>query len=173
MPYLAAPSVIYKRSYLEAAREFQAEGWPLRHIPDDLDADFEVFVRDLLRRSDRTTQDPDLVPETFRWLIDGGVFIGYVHIRHELNDFLLKYGGHIGYAIRPSRRKRGYGTLALKLGLEKAKELGLTRVLLICDSSNIGSRKIIEANGGVFECEEELDLGEGPVMHRRYWIDIP
>ncbi len=172
MPFLSAPSVIYKKSYLEAASEFHAEGWPLRHIPNDLEANFEDFVRDLLRRSYRATQDPDLVPETFRWLIDGGDFIGYVHIRHELNDFLMKYGGHIGYAIRPSRRKRGYGTQILKLGLEKAREIGLRRVLLICDSCNIGSRKIIEANGGVFENEEKLEMDGVPVIHRRYWIDI-
>jgi predicted acetyltransferase len=173
MPFLAAPSVIYKKSYIEAAQEFEAERWPLRHLPDDLDTQFGEFVQDLLRRSNSATQDPDLVPETFLWLVDRSKFIGFVHIRHALNDFLLKYGGHIGYAIRPSRRRRGLGTLALKLGLEKAREIGLTRVLLICDSDNIGSSRIIEANGGVFEKEEALEMDGVPVVHRRYWIEIP
>ena len=103
-------------------------------------------------------------------MIDKNAFIGRLSLRHELNEFLLKIGGHIGYEIRPSRRKQGYGTEILRLGLEKAKELGLHRVLVTCDEDNIGSKKIIEHNGGKFENSIEIDGDK--VKKLRYWIDL-
>ncbi len=87
-----------------------------------------------------------------------------------MNEFLLMMGGHIGYEIRPSRRKQGYGTEILRLGLEKAKELGLQRVLVTCDEDNIGSKKIIEHNGGKFE--NAIVMEGDTVKKLRYWIDI-
>ncbi|MCL5103505.1 MAG: GNAT family N-acetyltransferase [Armatimonadetes bacterium] len=176
--FLAEPSVDYRDSFLEAVREFESEGSfvAMRELEkadwryDRLEADFASYVQHVLRMADRTTQRPDLVPETRLWLVDDAQFVGVFSIRHELNDHLLKIGGHIGYAIRPSKRLRGYGSLVLRLGLEKAKGLGLGTVLLICDSDNIGSRKIIEANGGVLENEVEFDVDGQIERMRRYWI---
>jgi len=165
MPFLARPSEKYRDSYIEAVRELQAEGaW----LTFDLGRDFGEYVQDLLRRSDRATQEPDLVPETFWWLVEGDEFIGVTSVRHELTESLRKVGGHIGYAIRPLKRRMGYGRLILELALEKAKELGLRRVLVTCDADNIASRKIIESNGGVLEDEIEAD----GVRKLRYWIDL-
>ena len=172
MPSLTRPSEAYKDSYIEALREFQAEG---RYLNLDISAlveDFGSFVKDLLRRSDRPTQDPGLVPETIWWLIDRDEYIGRVSIRHELTEDLLRHGGHIGYDIRPSKRLRGYGKLILKLALEKAKEMGFVRVLVTCNSDNIGSKKIIEANGGVLEDEVEVCLDGRTRKKLRYWIRI-
>jgi predicted acetyltransferase len=102
--------------------------------------------------------------------VEDGEFIGRISIRHQLTDMLTVYGGHIGYEIRPSMRRRGYGTLMLKLVLPEAYRLGLTRVLITCDDTNIPSAKIIESNGGVLIDVQQLDFR--PVPTRRYWIAI-
>jgi predicted acetyltransferase len=168
VPHLVRPSEEYKKSYIEAYREFHAEGRWLNKSIRDLQADFGGYVRSMLARADRATQEPNLVPETFYWLVEGDEWIGVTSIRHELTEHLRRIGGHIGYAIRPTRRREGHGKLILKLVLEKAGEFGLTRALLTCDSDNIGSKKIIEVNGGVLEDEVEAE----PVSKLRYWIDL-
>jgi predicted acetyltransferase len=81
-----------------------------------------------------------------------------------------RHGGHIGYEIRPSQRRRGYGTEILRLTLEKAREWGLRKVLVTSDATNRASRRIIEANGGVFESEVEVE--SGAKKERRYWVAI-
>ena len=170
---LVVPSIEYKDSFLEAVSEFQAEG---RYKQDDmleLEKDFRQFVEDLLSRVSRSEARPGLVPETILWLVDNGEYIGKVAIKHELNEGLFRLGGNIGYDIRPSQRMNGYGKYMLKLALPKARELGLERILVDCMCNNIGSRKIIEANGGVFEKETEVERPEGTVRMRRYWIEIP
>lgn len=103
------------------------------------------------------------MPCTYLWIVEGGTFLGSVAIRHELTDFLLNEGGHIGYSVRPSARRRGHAANALADALPIARELGITRVLLTCDEDNFASRGTIEKNGGVYE-----DSRNGK---RRYWID--
>lgn len=72
------------------------------------------------------------------------VFLGKISIRHRLTDALLRYGGHIGYGIRYSQWNKGYGTLLLKLALEKAGEMGIHEVLTTCDDDNAASAKVME-----------------------------
>ncbi len=132
--------------------------------------DFPAFVERILGYSRGEGLPPGFVPSTDYWLIDDGEFVGRVSIRHQLTEWLLKAGGHIGYQIRPSKRCRGYGTQILALVLPKARELGMTRVLVTCDETNIGSKKIIEANGGVLE--NVLDVGAGAPRKLRYWIEL-
>ncbi len=102
------------------------------------------------------------------WLIDKNVFVGEVQIRHKLTKHLREIGGHIGYVIRPSKRKKGYGKKILALALKKAKLLGMRKVLVTCDATNIGSKKIIEANGGIFE--RSRPMGAGKPRKLLYWI---
>jgi len=82
--------------------------------------------------------------------------IGATNIRHTLNDFLRREGGHIAYGIRPSRRKKGFGTILLGLALKKAKALGIDPVLLICDKDNPFSAAVIKKNGGILDSESEV-----------------
>ncbi|HEX2706374.1 MAG TPA: GNAT family N-acetyltransferase [Candidatus Lustribacter sp.] len=105
------------------------------------------------------------MPSTNRWLVGGSEFLGHLSIRHRLTPVLVELGGHIGYAIRPSARRRGYGTRQLALALPVARGLGLGRLLVTCDEDNIGSARIIERSGGVLE-----DVRGDK---RRYWIDVP
>jgi predicted acetyltransferase len=124
----------------------------------------------VLYQKDRARLKSGRVPASEFWLSDDDKFIGRLSLRHELNEYLLKMGGHIGYEIRPSKRRQGYGTEILRLGLEKARELGLLKVLVTCDEDNIGSKKIIEHNGGIFE--NAIEIEGDPVKNLRYWIVI-
>jgi predicted acetyltransferase len=110
------------------------------------------------------------VPQTVFWLVDGGTYVGRLSLRHRINDDLRRIGGHIGYDIRLSLRRRGYGTRALALGLEEARGVGVSRVLITCDKENIGSRRIIERNGGVLE--DEITLSDVDGVKLRYWITL-
>ena len=104
---------------------------------------------------------------------DGRV-VGIVNYRPSpLTDFLLQYGGHIGYCVRPSERRRGYAKEQLRLTLEECRKAGETKVLVTCDPVNAGSEKTILANGGLLENEVEdvPGLGESGVV-RRYWITL-
>ena len=93
-----------------------------------------------------------------------------LQIRHCFNDYLEKFGGHIGYSVAPSERRKGYATEMLKAALPKCRELGLDKVLITCIDHNVGSRKTILANGGIYEStvyepDEKVNL-------ERYWIDL-
>ena len=122
---------------------------------------------------DRSKLKPEYVPSYDYFAVDDDKFIGRINIRIELTPALLNYGGNIGYGINPKYWQKGYGTLLLKLGLEKAKELGLKdKVLLTCDDDNVGSYKIIEKNGGILENKIANTEGNETFLTRRYWINI-
>lgn len=91
-------------------------------------------------------------------------------MRHELNDFLSKVGGHIGYGVRPSQRERGYATAMLRQVIPIVAKAGIKRALITCDVGNIASMKVIERCGGVFECVTDDPSLE--IQVRRYWIPI-
>jgi predicted acetyltransferase len=174
---LVLPSSEYKDSFIEAVKEYQADTeHPLSYREDsyrtfvisELEDDFDAYVQKRLSQSSGENLPPGYVPQTDYWLVDNEEFIGRVSIRHELSERLQRIGGHIGYDIRPSKRKRGYGSAILKLGLEKAKELGIEKVLLTCDEGNVGSRKIIEKNGGVLE--NKVTNPETGIDKLRFWI---
>ena len=170
MPVLVTPSVAYRESYLAALREFHAEGRNTHLDAQRIAADFGTFVHNLLDESERTKVTPGRVPASTYWLVEGDTFIGRISVRHELNDHLRKIGGHIGYEIRPSVRRRGYGTEGLRLALEEARKLGLSKVLVTCDVDNVASRRIIEHNGGILEVETKIEEHDVPIA--RYWIDL-
>jgi len=98
----------------------------------------------------------------------GERLVGVLKLRHYLNEFLEKHGGHIGYGIRPSERRKGYGDKILQLALPEAKKLGLEKVLLTCNDDNLGSISIIEKSGGILQDKIE----SGGKLTRRYWINL-
>ena len=113
---------------------------------------------------------PNFVPSTFLFAFVEARIVGRVSIRHALNAFLERVGGHIGYAVVPEFRRRGYATEILRQSIEFARtRLGIHRILVTCDEDNVGSIRTIEKNGGVLE-----DIVTGPDLSkpkRRYWID--
>lgn len=130
----------------------------------------EELLTGIRAQQDPSTVDPGQLPFFDYWLIDQEEWIGKLTLRPRIDERLLAAGGHIGYEIRPSRRRQGYGTILLRLGLEKAREQGLQRVLLTCDETNVGSKKIIEANGGRYE--NAVQQEGTSVKKLRYWIDL-
>ncbi|MGX9686332.1 GNAT family N-acetyltransferase [Deinococcus wulumuqiensis] len=173
MPELVRPSERYKDSFLDAVREAQAAGSglgdTLKWNLDDIRADFGKVLRDLTRYEPGNDLPDGFVHSEYRWLVEGEEYLGRVSIRYTLSDSLREFGGHIGYEVRPSARRRGYGTLILKLALERARELGIDPVLVTCDVDNLGSRGVIEANGGELEGEFEVPQHQDKPI-RRYWI---
>ena len=117
------------------------------------------------------TQEADgRVPDTTFFCLDEerNIFVGAVNIRHYLTSQMLLDGGHIGDGIQPSERRKGYATAMIALALKEAKQLGIGRVLMVCDKDNIGSAKSIINNGGILENEVLVD----GVLEQRYWIDL-
>jgi predicted acetyltransferase len=174
-PGLIAPEVRVRESFLAAMAEFAEEG---RGAPDDstvIGADlrqlaeisspdgFAAYV-DRLRAEglEETPRRPGWVPCTTLWWVEGHEYLGRIAIRHRLTPALEKLGGHIGYDVRRSARRRGHATAMLREALPVARALGIDRALLTCDPDNVASRKVIEHNGGVFqdECEGKL----------RFWV---
>jgi predicted acetyltransferase len=176
VPTLILPTTAQHASFLAAMAEFRAEG---RGGPDDASMighehhrfgptwndpeGFASYVRQLRADSLEDTPRPvGYVPSTTWWWVAEGDYLGRIAVRHQLTPFLLEVGGHIGYDIRPSARLRGHATAMLGAVLPHARALGIDPALLTCDHDNVGSRKVIEANGGVLEDRRGVKL--------RFWV---
>lgn len=96
--------------------------------------------------------------------------IGTINVRWNLTEEMKKFGGNIGYSIRPTERRKGYNKINLYLGLIKANKLNLDRVMLDCDVNNIGSDRTMKALGGVLE-RTEIDPYDG-ILTNVYWFDV-
>ena len=96
--------------------------------------------------------------------------VGMLSFRKSLNDYLLQYGGHIGYSVAPSERRKGYATKMLQLALLEAPKFGLSKVLITCADDNLGSIGVIENNDGVLE-DVRIDPHDN-LLTRRYWITV-
>ena len=174
---LVAPSLRYARSYVAALREGFRRGAQDRASErriSQIEADFVRYIQAITDQSGSirlpTGEIVPKVPFSVHWLVEGDEFIGETHIRHRLNDYLIKEGGHVGYGIRPAWRRQGYGKLILALALEECRRLGLHRVLVTCLEDNVASARIIEANGGELENVIADPAGRGPLC--RYWIPL-
>lgn len=128
--------------------------------------DFERYKNNLEVSSARD----GLVPDSTFFCLDEerNIFVGAVNIRHYLNEGLLRNGGHIGDGIRPSERRKGFGTAMVALALDECRKLGIDRVLMVCSKSNVASAKTIVKCGGVLENE----ITDGGEIEQRYWIDL-
>lgn len=151
--------------------ELAAEGILAKETPYiNWDGDFEDYLRRMRILAKGENIPADEVPRNTYFLFCGGKIIGRSEIRRELNAELEIIGGHIGADIRKSERKKGFGVLILKLTLEKAKSLGLERVLITCDKNNVASAKTIEKCGGVFDREAFYEPTKKAFLH--YWIEL-
>ncbi len=164
--HLIQPTISLKAQYLDMLADWHQTGEDLVPFPIKYDpSNFEQMVNRLLEA--QTIADEGFVCHSTFWLVNSdNKILGVSNLRHELNDHLLKEGGHIGYGIRPSERRKGYATSILRLSLLEAKKLNIKKVLVTCAKHNIGSAKTILKNGGRLWKEVDLN-GE---TNQNYWI---
>ncbi len=169
---LVMPSAIYARSYQTAVGEGYEPDGAAPPVPPTGSIDGHIAWL--------STQGDEIVlpdgraevrgPHVQLWLVHAYTFIGRVNIRFRLTEHLQNWGGNIGYAIRPSFRRRGFGNHILAQAIPVAREAGLAGVLLTCLDTNIGSIRIIEANGGQLAGVGPHPYHPGQTV-RRYWIE--
>ena len=171
--YLVIPTLEHKQDAMEYRREcLENDYWvPGGHIHGSGSLNQYENYEDWLDKTEKEihNKNPNLVPATVYFAIHNGKIVGTIQIRHYLNETLLIRGGHIGYGVRPSERRKGYATKMLKLALDECKKLNITKALVTCDKNNIASSKTIQKCGGVLE-NEFIDDGGGITL--RYWIKI-
>ena len=157
-------------SWAESIVEFAGEtphgyGVTAADLPAVL-SDVTVFEKWAAARATEATPGADLpegrVPCTTLWIVDEGKVCGSLSVRHELNEFLLNEAGHVGYGVRPSARRRGLASDALRHGIDLLRGMGVDRALVTCDTDNLASRRVIEKAGGKLEHERAGIL--------RFWI---
>jgi predicted acetyltransferase len=174
MAELIAPTARLHASWLESRDEWghgvHQDGSGLRPGTEvESAAGFAAWVRQLTDQEDPAVPpQPGWVHCSYRWIVEDDRFLGSIALRHSLTDDLLAHGGHIGYGVRPSERERGLAGWALAQTLDRARAMGLSRVLITCDPANVPSRRTIERAGGVLEDVR----GDGDHEVRRYWIAL-
>ena len=132
--------------------------------------DFNKWLLKVIYQENVHNLREDTVPSSQFLSIVNGRLIGLINIRHRLTPDLLMNGGHIGYSIHPVERRKGYAIEQLRLGLIEAKNIGLEKVLVTCDKSNIASSKVIKKVGGILE--NEVISSDNNEIVQRYWIEI-
>lgn len=177
MTALALPSLDLYDSWAATVVEFDGAHLDGASIPDEEASDVSREACERLVSKTARDRDVSVPPAAGRvhasafWITDDGEVVGFIQLRHELNEFLENVGGHIGYSVRPSSRRQGHARRALGLVLDEARALGLERVLITCDEDNGASARTIESQGG--ELQDVIDAAAyGYGLTRRYWIKL-
>jgi len=169
---LVDPTAELAESFLSMLDEYAQLGEDqFGSLAEQCRRDFAASVRKLHDAARGAGLPPGWVPYDTYWLVRAGrTVLGTSRLRHRLSEELLHGGGHIGYDIRPSERRKGYGTRILALTLERTRARGVRRALVTCLADNVASARVIENNGGVLEDEILSESMGGPL--KRYWIDL-
>ncbi len=168
---LVKPNAELRDEYLDFYREWKNSGedmvpWVIKKDPKD----FDKMIQSLLDAEKGENLPEGWVPDSTYWLVgEDDRVIGVVNIRHALTESLLNAGGHVGYGIRPTERRKGYATKLLSLSLKKTKELGIHKTLVVCDRWNEASRRTILNNGGT-PADDYVEEDGNVIL--RLWIEM-
>lgn len=175
--YLEEPSIMRKEQAINYINEFIVNDSKIngvgsldKFLEEQSYEDWLEFCENVKNKD--KANELGKVPSNTYFLIrkEDNKLIGMINFRYELNEYLKRIGGHIGYGIAPSERKKGYGKVQLYLCLLKAKEKALDKVMVTCDITNTASAKTIEALGGIFE-REEFEKEKNRTL-KIYWINV-
>jgi predicted acetyltransferase len=159
----------HEARFLEFAQEFHEAGEEALDKLDLLLSDPEDYF-DLADRFEHDRDLPEgLVPMSRFLFFEGNELVGQSNLRRRLSPLLHRDGGHIGYAVRPSARRRGHASEILRQTLGEASRIAIARALLTVAATNLPSLRVVEKNGGVFDAET-VSHRDGAIMHR-YWIE--
>jgi len=131
---------------------------------------YDLWLAGMRNRYTEENLPEGYVRENFYLCYEGSRLVGILSLKFELTEFLMQYGGHIGYATRPADRNRGLATQMLAQGLALAKAFGFERILCICDNDNLASERVILKNGGVFE--NAVYAPDEDLTVKRFWIQL-
>jgi predicted acetyltransferase len=163
---LIPPDLSYAESFKRYVEDYRRFGDPARIAKYAPGAEnFPAYIDSLHLAAQGINLPEDRVPYHTFWLIDGGEIVGIVRIRPQLTPKAEKNDGHIGYDVCPSHRRKGYGSVLLRLALMEAQRLGLSRVIVTCAKSNVLSQRVIERCGGRF-LNETIDDDDGHELLR-------
>ena len=156
----------YRQFFLDSGDSMDGTGG-LRQFDDPRD-----WIDYLARHKDPKTVPEGRVSSTQFIFVreEDRKIVGMIDIRHRLNEYLEKYGGHIGYSVRPSERRKGYAKEMLRMALPFCREIGIDKVMITCIDGNIGSEKTILANGGVYEYTRHEPTENEDL--KRFWITL-
>lgn len=167
---LKYPSHDYQDSFFRLMRESDDDVYYGGHDFSWVQNHFESFLQTFKDYREGVNLKEGWVPDTHYWIIADGEFAGRIDLRHRLNDHLKEFGGHVGYEVVTSKRKKGIAKQALKLLLPEAKKLGLSELLITCNDDNIASIKIIEAAGGTLIDKIKSERNPANKITRRYQV---
>ena len=171
--FLVEPNIAYREQFIDMVNGYKSsEEVDYYDMYKEAVENFDKYVLKLQNNAKGIDIPEDWVTTHTFWMTNNeGVLLGVTRVRTcNDNEFVRNYAGNIGYDISPLNRQKGYGKTILKLGMEKAKSLGLDKLLITCNYDNVGSIKIIESNGGVFESEVFCESKN--TLLRRYWIEL-
>lgn len=171
---LAKPDLNYQKEFEAMVFDFQSHDELRKYeIFKPALVNFPQYVQDRLDEAAGINLPPGFIQMHTYWLTDETHTIyGTIRYRPSLNnEYFANIGGHIGYDIAPSHRLKGYASLMLPLLLNTIDKKENSRVLISCNTTNIGSLKVIEKNGGIFNAE--LYDHRNNRMVRTYWVPVP
>lgn len=171
--YLKFPTFKDKDDILKFKEEFISSGQKMAGVSGLDKLEFEEWFEKIINERNKETCGEGRVPSTLFLTIrkEDEKIVGIVQVRHELSEYLLNYGGHIGDCVRPSEQGNGYATEQIGLALNFCKKINLDRVLITCKQDNVASARTIIKNGGELENEVPNEY-EDNIIFQRYWIKL-
>ena len=168
---LIEPAEDMAEEYVAYAQEFRDADEPfIQGELDQANGDTPSLIKQWRDHAAAPNLPEGFVPCSRYWLVRGRRILATSRLRHRLTEALEDDGGHIGYEVRPSERRKGYATCLLAMTLEAARQLGLHRALLTCHVDNLPSRRTIEKNGGQLASQGISKRSGQPIL--RFWIDL-
>lgn len=169
--YLKFPTMEDREKWIEYIKEFCNNNLNSKPLDYTEGLNYKEWIKKITNEHNGIELSEGRVPSSVYFLMDDDKIVGHLSIRHNINSsFLSLYGGHIGYVVRPSERRKGYASIILNLALEKCKDLGLENVLVTCKEDNIGSAKTIENNFGILK--EVIYIPKENCNFKKYWINV-